>query len=161
MEKTVNVERSLLFPPFRLELGNERLWRGSQATVLRPKTFAVLRYLAEHAGQLVPTGVVLDAIWPGTYVSDTLVKDSIHELRKVLGDDAKRPRFIETVHRRGYRWVAPLTAALPVQSLGSRVQSPHSAIRIQSGGPGGGAGATARVVREGTRGRAATRLRHG
>src|SRR2546426_256897 len=126
MEKTLNVECSLLFPPFRLELDNERLWRGSQATVLRPKTFAVLRYLAEHAGQLMTTEAMLDAIWPGTYVSDTLVKDSIPELRRGRGDDARRPGFIEPVHRRGYRWVPPPTAALPVQSLGSRVQSPHS-----------------------------------
>jgi DNA-binding winged helix-turn-helix (wHTH) protein len=91
--------------PVRLDLANECLWRGAQAIPLRPKTFAVLRYLVEHSGQLVTKAALLDAVWPKIAVSDGGLMVCMHELRRVLGDDPKTPRFIETVHRRGYRFI--------------------------------------------------------
>jgi len=72
---------SLLFPPFRLDLSNEQLWRDTQAIELWPKTFAVLRYLLEHAGRLVTKHELLDAVWGQTVVSDTVLKSCIRELR--------------------------------------------------------------------------------
>ncbi|HEV8712367.1 MAG TPA: AAA family ATPase [Candidatus Binatia bacterium] len=96
----------LLFPPFRLDMGNEQLWHGAHAVVLRPKTFAVLRYLVEHPGRLVTKEEVLDAVWGQTVVSESVLKSCIRELRKALADAAQTPRYIETVHRRGYRWIA-------------------------------------------------------
>jgi DNA-binding winged helix-turn-helix (wHTH) protein len=72
---------------------------------LRPKTFAVLRYLVEHAGQLILKDELLDTVWAGTIVSDTVLKSCIRELRDALDDDAQRPQYIATVHRRGYRFI--------------------------------------------------------
>src|SRR5262245_36002064 len=103
----------LCFAPFRLELGYEQLWREDQPIPLRPKTFAVLRHLVTHPGQLVTTEELLDTVWAKTIVSDTVLRSCIRELRTVLGDDAQRPRYIATVHRRGYRFIAPLSPTPP------------------------------------------------
>ena len=127
---------SLYFPPFRLELGNDQLWKEDTAVPLRRKTLAVLRYLVEHPGQLVTKEHVLAAVWPGTYVEEGALTICIAELRKALGDNAKMPRFIETVHGRGYRFL-PTVTAQPVQGLRFKVQgsqsaipNPHSAINL-------------------------------
>ncbi len=99
-----------LFPPFQLDVRGEQLWRGAQALALRPKTFAVLQCLVAQAGQVVTQDALLDAVWGLTAVSDTVVRRSIRELRTILGDSAQHPQFIQTVHRRGYRFIAPVTA---------------------------------------------------
>jgi DNA-binding winged helix-turn-helix (wHTH) protein len=99
---------SIDFPPFRLDGANEQVWRATQPIVLRPKTFAVLRCLIEHAGQLQTKAELLDAVWPDTAVSDVALTVCIRELRRALDDDVKQPRYIETVHRRGYRFIAPV-----------------------------------------------------
>jgi DNA-binding winged helix-turn-helix (wHTH) protein/predicted ATPase len=106
-----------LFPPFRLDALNEQLWRGTEEISLRRKTFAVLRYLVEHAGRLVTKEQLLEAVWSGTYVSESLPTTCIREVRKALGDEAKTPRFIETVHGRGYRFLPAVTTAPPVPSF--------------------------------------------
>jgi DNA-binding winged helix-turn-helix (wHTH) protein/tetratricopeptide (TPR) repeat protein len=100
----------LEFSPFRLDLEDERLWRGDKAVDLRPKTFQVLRYLVENAGRLATTAELLDAVWPDVEVGPGAVTKVIAELRRALGDDARHPLFIQTVHRRGVRFVARLVA---------------------------------------------------
>jgi DNA-binding winged helix-turn-helix (wHTH) protein len=100
--------RQVLFPPFRLDPINERLMRDQEMIPLRPKSFAVLRYLAERPGELVRKEELIEAVWPRTYVTDTLLKGCVTEIRKALGDDPAAPRFIETAHRRGYRFIAPV-----------------------------------------------------
>ena len=105
------LERSVFFPPFRLDLANEQLWRLAQPLPLRPKTFAVLRCFVEHPGQLLTKEALFEAIWPETVVSDVVLKVCIRELRHILGDNARKPRFIETVHGRGYRFIGSVTAA--------------------------------------------------
>src|SRR5262245_17308214 len=97
------------FGPFRLDQANAGLWRAEQPVTLRPKTFEVLVYLVTHAGQLVTKEALLDAVWPETTVSEGVLKSSMDELRKALGEPAKAPQWIATVHRRGYRFVAPVT----------------------------------------------------
>ena len=99
------------FPPFRLDSNNEQLWRGSREIRLRRKTFAVLRHLVEHQGELVTKAALLDAVWPDVSVSDSMPAISVRELRKALGDAAQTPRFIETVQRRGYRFIAEVKLA--------------------------------------------------
>ena len=95
--------------PFQLDATNERLLyrtaKGTKPLRLRPKTFAVLSYLLERNQKLVTKEQFLDALWPGTWVTDSALKSCIRELRSVLGDDPRAPRFIETVHRRGYRFI--------------------------------------------------------
>jgi predicted ATPase/DNA-binding winged helix-turn-helix (wHTH) protein len=107
----VSLERSVFFPPFRLDLANERLWRLAQPLPLRPKTFAVLRCFVEHPGQLLTKEALFEAVWPATVVSDVVLKVCVRELRHALGDNARQPRFIETVHGRGYRFIGSVTAA--------------------------------------------------
>src|SRR5499425_1532195 len=97
------------FGPFRLDQANATLWRAEQRVTLRPKTFEILVHLVTHAGQLVTKEALLDAIWPETAVGEGVLKTSMNELRKALGETAKAPQWIATVHRRGYRFVAPVT----------------------------------------------------
>jgi DNA-binding winged helix-turn-helix (wHTH) protein len=118
----MQAEKEILFPPFRLDMVNECVWKETEAISLTPKAFAVLRYLVGHPGQLVSKEELLNAIWPEVYVSDAVLKVCVREIRKVLGDQPKAPRFIETLHRRGYRFIAPLTTAhQPVASSQHRV----------------------------------------
>lgn len=105
--------QQLIFGPFRFDETNECLWRGSQAIPLRPKAFAVLKYLIANKGVLVTKQQLLNDVWPRTYVSDAVLKDCIRQLRTALNDDAKSPQFIETSHRRGYRFIASLTQTIP------------------------------------------------
>ena len=103
-----------LFGDFRLDADNACLWHGTQAVALTPKAFDVLHYLVTHQDRLVPKDILLDAIWPETSVSDVVVRVAIGELRKALGDTAQASRFIATVPRRGYRFIAPVTQAVPL-----------------------------------------------
>lgn len=100
--------RPATFGPFRLDPDRHRLWRGQSAIALRPKSWDVLCYLIEHAGVLVTKEALHEAIWHGAAVSEDSLTQCIGELRRVLGDSARRPRFIETVHRRGFRFIATL-----------------------------------------------------
>jgi DNA-binding winged helix-turn-helix (wHTH) protein len=105
--------KPVTFGLFRLDAANECLWQGTQAVPLRPKAFAVLKHLVDHFGQLVTKQQLLDAVWPATFVTDAVLKDSIRQLREALGDDAASPRYIETAHRRGYRFIAAISSAVP------------------------------------------------
>jgi DNA-binding winged helix-turn-helix (wHTH) protein len=97
-----------VFGPFRLDLEHACLWREGQTVVLTPKAFAVLHYLVTHPERLVSKDELLDAVWPETAVSDAVVRVAIGALRKILGDPASAPRYIATVQRRGYRFLAPV-----------------------------------------------------
>jgi DNA-binding winged helix-turn-helix (wHTH) protein/predicted ATPase len=105
------------FGEFRFDPVNECVWRGSQAIALRPKAFGVLKYLLERPGQLVVKQELLDAVWTGTFVGDAVLKDSVRQLREALGDDAASPRYIETAHRRGYRFIADLRSDTAMRTL--------------------------------------------
>lgn len=104
------LDACLSFPPFRLDLANEQLWREGQLIPLRPKTFAILRYLAEHSGRLVTKEELLRAVWGETLVSDEGLRDYLREIRQALNDDAGAPRFVETVRGRGYRFIAEVAS---------------------------------------------------
>jgi predicted ATPase/DNA-binding winged helix-turn-helix (wHTH) protein len=108
------------FPPFRLDTVNQCLWRGEslaeERILLAPKAFAVLRYLVEHPGRLVTQDELLEALWPKTYVQPEVLKSHIAAIRAVLGDDARKPIFIETLSRRGYRFIAPVTEDAPARA---------------------------------------------
>jgi len=97
------------FGPFRLDLANACLWHAAQPVTLRPKVFEILVNMVTHADQLVTKESLLDAIWPETAVGDGVLKTSMNELRKALGETAKTPQWIATVHRRGYRFIALVT----------------------------------------------------
>ncbi len=96
------------FESFGLDTSNECLWRNGVQISLPPKPFAVLRYLVEHPGRLVTHDELLDALWPETYVQPQVLRTYMLDLRRALGDDAARPRFIQTLPKRGYCFVAPV-----------------------------------------------------
>ena len=100
---------ALEFPPFRLDLQDQQLWRDAELVPLRPKPFAVLAYLAVRAGRLVPRAELVKAVWPDTYVGAAVLRGYIRDLRIALGDDPDSPRFIETVSHRGYRFIPAVT----------------------------------------------------
>jgi DNA-binding winged helix-turn-helix (wHTH) protein len=108
------------FADCRLDPDNAQLWRGGQVLKIKPKAFDVLLYLVERAGQLVTKDDFFTALWPGIVVGDAVLQLCLSEIRKALGDNPTTPRFIETVHRRGYRFIAPLIT--PPQGSGSRKQ---------------------------------------
>jgi DNA-binding winged helix-turn-helix (wHTH) protein len=89
------------------------LWRGTELLPLQPKDAAVLHVLLQHAGQVVPREALLEAVWPETYVTETVLKNRINRLRRLLGDDLKSPHYIETRHRRGYRFIGQLRGGRP------------------------------------------------
>jgi len=82
------------------------LWCGNERMPLTPKAFDVLRYLVEHADRLVTQDELLEALWRDTYVNPEGIRKYILEIRKVLGDQLDRPLFVETLPKRGYRFVA-------------------------------------------------------
>src|SRR2546426_6442841 len=97
---------TLHFGPFSVDGTEDGLWRGSERCKLTAKAEAVLRYLVAHPGRLVRKTDLLAAVWPDVHVSDWVLTTCIRELRHVLGDGATAPRYIATVHRRGYRFIA-------------------------------------------------------
>ncbi len=112
------------FESFRLDTANECLWRDRAQIPLPPKPYAILRYLVEHAGRLITHDELLDALWPETYVQPQVLRTYMLELRKVLGDDAGAPRFIQTLPKRGYCFVAPVSEApAPADKLASAAEN--------------------------------------
>jgi DNA-binding winged helix-turn-helix (wHTH) protein/tetratricopeptide (TPR) repeat protein len=120
---------TIVFGPFSLDLRAGRLLRGLQPLRLRPKTFAVLRHLVKRPGALVTKDELLDAVWANTAVTENTLTQSIGELRRVLKDDSTPPRFIETVHHRGFRFVAPISSDARAPGSGSAASpSPSFAV---------------------------------
>jgi TolB-like protein/DNA-binding winged helix-turn-helix (wHTH) protein/Tfp pilus assembly protein PilF len=97
-----------LFKAFRLDTVNHLLWRNGERVPVAPKGFDVLVYLVEHAGRVVTQDDVLGAVWPETYVNPDVLRKYILEIRKALGDRPNNPEFIETLPKRGYRFIAPV-----------------------------------------------------
>lgn len=97
------------FGLFRLDTSNECLWHEGTQIALPPRPFLVLKYLVEHPGRLITHDELLDALWPETYVQPQVLRTYMLDLRKLLGDDAMEPRFIQTVPKRGYAFVAAVT----------------------------------------------------
>jgi DNA-binding winged helix-turn-helix (wHTH) protein len=91
----------LSFPPFRLDLVEERLWRGNREVRLRRKPFAILRFLAQNPRRLVRHAEIVDAVWGRTAMSESLLRTHMRDLRHALAE-----AVIETVVGRGYRFVA-------------------------------------------------------
>jgi len=102
-------DRLLLFDEFSLDPSTEQLRCGGEVVALTPKAFAVLRRLVEDGGKVVSKEQLLSAGWGKTHVSDGVLKVVILEIRRALGDDPAAPRFIETVPRHGYRFIASRT----------------------------------------------------
>jgi|RhiMethySRZTD1v2_1073278.scaffolds.fasta_scaffold148045_2 TolB-like protein/Flp pilus assembly protein TadD len=109
-----SMEQGVRFGGYRFDIDTGRLWFGAGEIRLTPKAAAVLNVLVTHAGEPVSKERLFAAVWSGVAVSDDALTSCVQELRKALDDDPRQPRFIETRHRRGYRFVASLaTVAAP------------------------------------------------
>jgi DNA-binding winged helix-turn-helix (wHTH) protein len=104
-------DRGVNFGPFFLDFAAECLWKGSRAIKLRPKAFAVLDYLVSRPAQLVTKEDLLNEVWAGTFVGEAVLKVAVRQIREALDDDPGSPRFIETAHRRGYRFIGEIKGA--------------------------------------------------
>src|SRR5712671_3605794 len=135
---TTAAHQMKVFKPFRLDTVNQCLWRAESRMALTPKAFDVLRYLVEHAGRLVTPDEVLEAIWPETYVNPEGIRKYVLEIRKVLGDQRSPPSFIETLPKRGYRFIADVTDEWK--------PAPSAAMSFASGNMVGRDGALAQLV---------------
>ena len=102
------------FGDFHLDPAAGRLYHGDRPVALTPKAYALLSYFLDRPGRLLSKQDLLAAVWPDVFVGDAVLKSTIRELRRALGDDVGTPRFIETAHRRGYRFIASVSAATPV-----------------------------------------------
>jgi DNA-binding winged helix-turn-helix (wHTH) protein/tetratricopeptide (TPR) repeat protein len=112
------------FQSFRLDSTNHCLWNGEERVRIPPKAFDVLRFLVENPDRLVTQDELLEALWPDTYVNPEVLRKYILEVRKILGDRSDRPAFIETLPKRGYRFVASVSddgAAEPLSASAAAV----------------------------------------
>src|ERR1041384_5924034 len=104
-------DRALTLGRYRLE-PRSGLRAGAREVRRTPKALALLSFLAERAGEVVSKDELFAAVWPEATVGDAALVTCIQELRNALRDDARHPRYIETLHRRGYRFIARLQAAV-------------------------------------------------
>ena len=120
-----------------LNCASAQLTRDGRAVPLTPKAYSVLLYLVQHAGQLVTKQELLDAGWPDVFVGDAALKVWIREIRKALEDEAQHPQYIETAHRRGYRFIADVNLAaerptVPGRPVAEAITTRPAFMRIRS-----------------------------
>ena len=129
------------FGPFAFDRQNRLLWREGSEVALPPRVLGVLELLIDRQGQVVPRQDLMDAVWKDAFVTDTSLAEAVSFLRQALGDDPQAPRYIQTVHRRGYRFLAPLTPVIDDRGLtpgtpdngAPRGLTPNSGFAVASG----------------------------
>src|SRR5215475_13207649 len=102
---------SCLFDDVKVDCANLRLQKGGSPRKITPRAFQVLVYLLEHQGRIVEKQELFDEVWKERFVTDNALSRIIKEIRQVIGDDADEPRYIETIPKRGYRFIAEVKNA--------------------------------------------------
>src|SRR6185503_13726876 len=92
----------------RIDAASGRAWCGDRLLELMPKAFAILRHFIEHPERLLTKEQLFDAVWGDTVVSEAALTSCIRDLRRALADTSRAPRYIQTVHRRGFRFIGPV-----------------------------------------------------
>src|SRR6476659_3848947 len=100
------------FEPFVLDARNGILLNGDSTVRLTPKAFQTLLVLVRHASEVVDKDQLMAEVWPGIFVEEGNLSRNIYEIRKALGDDTAEPRYVETIPKRGYRFIAPTKVSL-------------------------------------------------
>ena len=104
------------FGRFRLDLSDGLLTRNGEEVRLPPRALTILQHLVERAGRIVSKQSLMDVAWKDAHVSETSLTEAVGLIRQALGDDPQKPEFVQTVHRRGYRFIAAIStepAAIP------------------------------------------------
>lgn len=112
----------------------QRVTRDDEPVQIEPRVMEVLVRLAEQPGRPVSKGEFLDDLWEGVYVTDDALLRCIGELRRTFGDDARNPRYIETIRKRGYRLIAPVELA-PVSLTPPPEESPEAVPELAAAAP--------------------------
>jgi len=140
---------SIRFGDICVETRNFKVFKGEAVVPLEPKTFLLLTYLIENRDRLVEKRELLDAVWKDIAVTENSLTREIGKLRRSLGDDPKTPKYIETVHTRGYRFIAEVQKSedcAPEPST-SVPQVPVGVVFSSQGEPGDAAPSTRRISR--------------
>ena len=107
------------FGPFEFEPNSRLLKKDGTEIPLPPRVLAVVELLLSRAGEVVSRQEIIDAVWKDAFVTDTSLAEAVSFLRQALGDDPQSPTYVQTVHRRGYRFVAPVSELPPAVVLES------------------------------------------
>jgi DNA-binding winged helix-turn-helix (wHTH) protein len=118
------------FGVFELDEADARLLRDGTVLALAPRPFGLLCALARRPGSLLTKNTLLDDVWGHQFVSESVLKTAISDVRMVLDDHPREPRFIETVSRRGYRFIAPTTAIPSATAISGK--APVRAVDFQA-----------------------------
>ena len=105
------------FGDFTLDVSQRVLFRDGEPVTIAPKVFETLAYLVQNHGRLIEKGELLEGVWADSFVEEGNIAYNVRQLRKILGDDAREPRFIETVARRGYRFIASVEKIGPIDPV--------------------------------------------
>ncbi|HJY85044.1 MAG TPA: winged helix-turn-helix domain-containing protein, partial [Candidatus Binatia bacterium] len=126
----MQTDRLLTFGSYRLDPHTGQLWRGKQEVRLTGKASAVLCYLVARAGQMVTKDELFAAVWPETVVSDAALTSCIQELRQALKDASKQPRYLKTIHRRGFQFIGTVVSS---QDSGVSRKGPANTSQLATG----------------------------
>src|SRR5215510_14149820 len=96
------------FEPFVIDVRGGILLKDGAKVPLTPRAFQILLVLVQHAEQVVDKDQLMKEVWPDIFVEEGNLSRNIYEVRRALGDDPAAPRYIETIPKRGYRFVAPV-----------------------------------------------------
>ncbi len=125
-----NLNRHLYsFGTYSVDVAERQLLRAGDCVALPPKVFDTLLVLVENRGRILEKDVLMNKIWPDSFVEESSLAQYIFQLRKALGDDASEHRFIETIPKRGYRFIASVQeefCPLPLYANGSAVMTVES-----------------------------------
>src|SRR5687768_3816968 len=130
-----------LFDDVRVENATFQAFKAGQLIQLEPKALKLLLFLIENRDRLIEKEEILNTIWSGTFVTDNALTREIGKLRKSLGDDPKAPKYIQTVHTRGYRFIAELKEAngqaisVPAEMVNPKSEMPSEIIRAPTPAP--------------------------
>lgn len=126
-------DERLQFGPYVLAKDVDLLYRGEEVVPLELRATRVLRHLLENADRVVSKVELLESVWPDVFTSEGVLKKAVSQIRKALSDEASAPRFVETYHGRGYRFIAQVCCPPPVarQHAGEADDRELAAIRAE------------------------------
>ena len=130
-----NAPAIVRFDPFRFDLAEGSLWRDGAEVRLPPRSLVILQHLVERAGAIVSKQALIDAGWKDAHVGEASLTEAIGILRQALNDDPQQPRYIQTVHRRGYRFIAPIAVdpapASPLRDVAPGAATPQPPLALR------------------------------
>ncbi len=116
------------FGPFRLDVTERQLFRNGRPVSLTPKAYETLLLLVERSGRVLTKDELMRAIWPDTFVEEANLAHNISLLRKALGETPDEQQYIQTIPRRGYRFIAEVRQ--PEVGVGEKVKPKAAPIPV-------------------------------